>query len=123
MDSNNPKPLRAVGVNIRVPIPIFDDLLGDSGTPHQHRWWFWVIIGVIGAFFLTAAFFTVRGFLRYRQFALVAEGDTDSAKLALDERAVARRSCALVGAPLNPKRRLEQSWRDKLRVKINPRAA
>ena len=55
----------AVGVNIKIPIPVISDLF-DSDTPHQRRWYFWVIIGVIACFLFVITYFTARGFVRYR---------------------------------------------------------
>ena len=55
------------GLNIKIPLPIVDDILNsDSDKDHEDRWWFWVIIGIIGAFFIVGIYFTIRGFLRYR---------------------------------------------------------
>ena len=55
------------GLNIKIPLPIVDDILNsDSEKDHEDRWWFWVIIGIIGAFFIVGIYFTIRGFLRYR---------------------------------------------------------
>ncbi len=56
------------GVNIKVPLPVVDNILGsNSDKDHEDRWWFWVIIGIIGAFFIVGVYFTIRGFLRYRK--------------------------------------------------------
>lgn len=54
------------GLNIKVPLPVIDDLFGDDETDVEHRWWFWVVIGIIASFFIVAVFFTWRGFQRYR---------------------------------------------------------
>lgn len=32
------------------------------------RWWFWLVIGFIAAFFIVAAFFVWRGFRNYRRY-------------------------------------------------------
>lgn len=64
------------GVNIKVPLPIVDDILGSNDDKdHEDRWWFWVIIGIIGAFFIVGIYFTARGFLRYRMLRKQQEED------------------------------------------------
>lgn len=32
------------------------------------RWWFWVIIGIIAAFFVVAVAFVIRGFRMYKRY-------------------------------------------------------
>lgn len=64
------------GVNLKVPLPLVDDFLGsNTDKDHEDRWWFWVIIGIIAAFFVVSLFFTVRGFLRYRMLKKQEERD------------------------------------------------
>lgn len=55
----------AQGIDIKVPLPIIDDIFGDDERDIQHCWWFWVVIGIIASFFIVAVFFTWRGFRRY----------------------------------------------------------
>jgi hypothetical protein len=33
-----------------------------------HRWWFWLIIGLLGAFLIVAGFFAWRGIRKYRRY-------------------------------------------------------
>ncbi|GAB4815938.1 hypothetical protein N2152v2_002984 [Parachlorella kessleri] len=33
-----------------------------------HKWWFWLIIGIIACFFIVATFFVWRGFRNYRRY-------------------------------------------------------
>jgi hypothetical protein len=57
------------GIDIKVPIPIIDDILkGDDESDIEHRWWFWLVIGLISAIFITLSFFTVRGCINYRRY-------------------------------------------------------
>ncbi len=37
------------------------------------RWWFWVIIGVVCAFAVVLAVFTIRGFRQWRRFITLEE--------------------------------------------------
>ena len=55
------------GINIKIPLPVIDDILNsDDDEDLEHRWWFWLVIGIISAFFVVGILFTIRGFYRYR---------------------------------------------------------
>ena len=113
---------QAAGVNVKVPIPILDDLFGDSETPHQHRWWFWVIIAIIAAFSIVALFFTARGCLRYRALYPDSAHPGAESGYIVNEKSIARRTGAVVcGMPVN--HRLENVHRKKMMTKVNPRGA
>ena len=34
----------------------------------EHRWWFWLVIGLVSSIFITLSFFTVRGCINYRRY-------------------------------------------------------
>ena len=34
----------------------------------EHIWWFWLVIGLVSAIFITLSFFTVRGCINYRRY-------------------------------------------------------
>lgn len=46
---------------------------GDDDRPVYKRWWFWVIIGVVCAFAVVLAVFTIRGFRQWRRFITLEE--------------------------------------------------
>lgn len=55
------------GINIKIPLPVIDDILNaDDDKDLEHRWWFWLVIGIISAFFVVGILFTIRGFYRFR---------------------------------------------------------
>ncbi len=95
----------AVGVNIKVPIPILDGLFS-SETPHAERWYFWVIIGIIASFMVVMVYFTGRGLMRYRHVYSLSAKQTRSGIDAED---------AL--------RRTAPGAHPSLRLKYNPRYA
>uniref|UniRef100_A0A7S1CUN6 Uncharacterized protein n=1 Tax=Picochlorum oklahomense TaxID=249345 RepID=A0A7S1CUN6_9CHLO len=98
----------AQGVDVKVPLPIIDDIFGDDETDLEHRWWFWVVIGIIASFFIVAVFFTWRGFRRYRlhQKSEMEHQQTQSHEGMLGSRFSAsfikRASQGIVGASARP---------------------
>lgn len=98
----------------------FPFLLTHASLPLA-RWYFWVIIGIIAAFFGVAAYFTIRGFIRYRHLYKVSPPGREGKEIngASD---AARRTAALVGATHAPAG-LQSAHRMKKLVKVNPRFA
>ena len=101
------------------PIPSPYTLTRPSSVSLGRSWWFWIIIAIIACFFIVAVWFTVRGWRRYRH--VYRPRLAERAPSGALSRRTAGGALSQPGAhaPVG----MQDAWKMKTLVKVNPRYA
>ena len=101
------------------PIPSPYTLTRPSSVSVGRSWWFWIIIAIIACFFIVAVWFTVRGWRRYRH--VYRPRLAERAPSGALSRRTAGGALSQPGAhaPVG----MQDAWKMKTLVKVNPRYA